>query len=534
MPETRDVTHQAADSLCRGLTHNNSSQVCCRRFYICFQLRGRRSRRRKVDELTSRFPFLEGTALSSRLHGLLLTAFGFVVSISVSVAHADILSQFEGGNLYSVAALNGTGFIPPDMGGSVGGGYVMQMINGQVSAYTTAGNAVGSPQSLNSFWSGTNALGGTYVSDPRLIYNPSVGRWFASAISTQSTNNSILLAVSNNSNPTSGFNEFSISSATNAFADFPTLGVNGAALTIGTNNFSGSTGSYIGSSLYSIPLSSLIAPTPSLAGLTQFNQTNQVGITPQAVTNPSGAGTSTTVLSTNYNSDGLYISTVSGANVASASLALTSTVSGWLGALPHDPTQPGGTSYDGGDNRLSSGAYQVGSLIYFTNSVWNGTSDAIQWGILNTTDQTVMQGTLSIPGLDLSYPSISANANGTFVIGFNGSGGGTNIGGYSVVCSQSQGTCGNPSLLFTSPANNYDITGSGRNRWGDYSSAIVDPSNPNNFWLFQEYASSNSSWGTVITEISTVPEPPTLAFFAFGLSALGLFGWRRRQKVAAA
>ena len=440
---------------------------------------------------------------------------------------ATIVTQFQG------AGLGNSGYVPPDMGGSVGDGYVVQMVNGVSSIYSTTGT-LDTQQSLGQFWSGVSgAVGGTGISDPRVIYDPSSGLWFASAISTQSTNNSILIAVSKTSNPTAGFNEFSVASASGTFADFPTLGVNGAAVTIGTNNFT--SGSLTGVSVYSIPKASLTAATPSLGSITRFDNSGSVGLSPQAVTNASGTGTSTSIVST---SAGTYnLSTVTGANAAGATLSQTQQYTQTLlnNAL-QAPTQPGGTTYAAGDSRISSGAYQSGNNIYFANTISNGTADVIAWVILNATnDSVVANGYLTMPGLNLTYPSISANADGTFVIAFNGSGAANNIGDYYAVCSVATSQCGTPQASFISPASNYSNAPAGTNRWGDYSWTTVDPTNPSTFWLFQEYAATNSSWGTVITSISTAsaiaaPEPAGLMLLVAGLGGLGLVRTRPRRR----
>lgn len=449
------------------------------------------------------------------------------------LANAGIVAQWQGGNLSNEFGLGG-GYVPPDMGGSVGG-YVMQMLNGYVATYDTQSNMVGSATSLNTFWNNaglSSAIGSTAASDPRLIYDPASQRWFASAISTQSTSNNILIAVSNSSNPTQGFTGFSLASPSD-FADFPTLAIDNNAVTIGINNFSSSSGSYTGSSVYSIPTSSLLAISPSLNGFTAFHDTNQLGggFTPEGVTNFYGSGTGSTVLSTNYGTNGLNISTVSGAGTAAATLTQTSYISSILGTLPTAPTQPGGTSYDQGDNRISSGVYQVGNLIYFTNNVSVDGSDQIQWGILDATTNTIVHtGLIGVSGLDLTYPSISANANGTFVISFIGSGSNSNIDAYYVICSTVTSLCSAPVQDFAGLASNYDISPGGTNRWGDYSWTTVDPNNSNNFWLFQEVPLANNEWGTTSAlSLSSVPEPPALLIFSTGLIMLGLVSSLRRS-----
>ncbi len=451
------------------------------------------------------------------------------VALGVTPARAAaIITQFQG------ATLSQSGFVPPDMGLSVGDGYAVQLLNGVATIDTTAGQQV-SQTSLNAIFHASGQ-----VSDPRVIFDPSSQLWFASAVTitggSTSSPNSILLAVSSGANPTAGFRALAFGSANSTtFADFPTLGVNGAAVTIATNDFSTATGAFIASSVYSIPKASLTATTPTLAGQTNFIQNAaSVGLTAQAVTNAAAGGTSTSVLSTaSLGANQVYaLSTIAGANAPGATLSLTQTYTQPGSSVLIAPTQPGGATYAPGDTRIGSTAFQSGNYIYIANTVSNGISDQISWLVLNATNKAVQaSGIITIPGESLTYGSISGNAAGTFVVAFNGSGTTQNITDYYAICSVSTGSCGSPQIDYTSPANNYVNSPAGSNRWGDYSVVTIDPTNPNNFWLGQQYALTNSSWGTVVTQIATgasVPEPAGFALFAAGLTGL-LFVRRRKM-----
>src|SRR5262249_51298614 len=53
------------------------------------------------------------------------------------------------------------------------------------------------------------------------------------------------------------------------------------------------------------------------------------------------------------------------------------------------------------------------------------------------------------------------------------------------------------------------LDGSGRNRWGDYLGASLDPLN-DTFWVLGEYATPSNVWGTFVGNFSMAPLVPDL------------------------
>jgi hypothetical protein len=454
--------------------------------------------------------------------GVLLTAL-CAGSAGSAKAEGTIL-QFQGG------AQAQTQFIPSDMGGAVGDGYVMQTINGIVSIFNAGNGSLASQTTLDGFWSPlglpTNFSQNNFSSDPRVIFDPTVNRWFTSVINTAAINQ-VGLAVSNTANPLDGFKAVTFNARNNNFYDYPTLGVSPGAVTIGTNNFSNTTGNFVSSGLFSIPKADLLGSTPTLKNMTRFDSLNGLNFTNQPVTDLHGTGNTTTVINS-INSPSLAAfggeQILNLSNVTSSKATLTTGPS-FNNPLDYNnvvnPVQPGGTAYQANDPRISASPVQVGNLIYFTNSVLQGSADAVYWGVINATNQQLVRsGVVGVPGLDLTFPSIAANSDGTFVIGFNGSGSGNDISAYNVVCSEYTGACGSPRDIYAGQGNNY-VGYSGNVRWGDYSAIVNDPYNTNNFWLFQDYVTKANLWGTVITEFS-VPEPGSLLLMATGLIGLVL------------
>ena len=235
------------------------------------------------------------------------------------------------------------------------------MLNGSFTVFDRAGS-VQTQTTDASFWLSTDpgnaqlqSIIATGLSDPRIIYDPTSQRWFATEISIGQTPtpsqpnppNQILVAVSNTSNPLDGFKSvyFNSSPANLAtsqfnFGDFPTLGVTANSIVIGTNNFPSNggeegLGNANGVSIFSLPKSDLLLQTgPSIAKMMSFNNLPlSQGWTPETATN-FGPGKAT-VLRTLPLPPGDYHTTITSTQITSSGLTRLISSSLMFGGQPH-------------------------------------------------------------------------------------------------------------------------------------------------------------------------------------------------------
>ncbi len=510
---------------------------------------------------------------------------------------------------------------PPDTNGAAGYSgsteYVTEMINGFYGVYSPTGTA-STQESMGAFWAGAagySALGGLVndagtgtfsitgssggydthsklsllFTDPRIVYDPTSSRWYASTLAlTEATNtttkknyilsSSFLVGESNTSNPNNPWTGYVIpaqptsvgtytpppgSSGSKApvyaWADFDTLGVNGGNVYINGNmyyspnpsngsyyaGFQGATGT---SNILVIPKASFTAPKLSNGSYRLF--TNVPGFTNQAAQNFAGSTTTGYLYGINGNGNQLVQTTIIGTSAGNYVLQQGTgsivTLSVGNGNLPTTAaSQPGlPASVDTGDTRLSSNFTTADGYVWGTQMVANPSNtalDAIRWFAINPVSNTILaQGIITDPANSLYYGSIAVSKDGAVVIDFNESSSSQNISSY-ILTGTFNGTKvtmgATPQLLNAGTGVYNPGGGTSAGRWGDYSTIEVDPNNPNNFWIFQELPSGSSStqWTTKITEIDppggigvAVPEPGVLPLLFLGAAPL-LLTLRRRK-----
>ncbi len=414
--------------------------------------------------------------------------------------------------------------LPADGNGAVGPDHFVEFVNGRVSVYSKAsGSRVQSMTDL-AFWrsAGVTLPANLDVTDPRVVFDTGSQRWFASQVDYEASTSSeltnrFLVAVSASADPTGPWKGFGFVAdpVTGNGADFPTLGVDADGVYLSGDMFDAA-GHSLGSTLVAIPKNALLANPPSVAGRTSFGilsyATNGTVLQP-AVTSGAISGGEVVLAMGDLGYDLQPHSTLVGFSIQNgavpggATLTRPETLSVPPYRIPPNPLQPDGSSnLDDGDARFSATVYRIGDILYSVHSTEVSNRAAVQWFRINATNLAVIQtGIIADTNLELFFPSIAANPSGTVVIACNGSSSNSFVSSYALIGETVNGvvTFGDLQLLKAGTASYQNTDSTGVSRWGDYSAASVDPTDPNRFWTIQMYPSSPSAWSTQITELIT-------------------------------
>jgi len=435
--------------------------------------------------------------------------------------------------------------------GAIGPNEYAEFVNGGIATYNRNTGAQLQSMSSTNFWTNAGVSSSILSSgarSPRILYDAAVNRWYAVQVTSEASNNHLLLAVSQSDSASLSSGNWkaisvatSISGSSYHFGESPSLGFDAGNVYVTTNNQFGAVGSPdYSASIFSFPKSSLtsaVGPTTSGSHIVYGTSGNAEtwGFQPQAVVTSNTNSTGQHFIAISYTTFGVinhFI--VNGSTVSSVDELTVGPTN-----FPSSPRQPDGTGYpspnngiDPFDDRISNNVYQVGNLIYLAHAIGlpadetEATQSAIRWDVLKVTAsgmQLFQEGTIQDPKFDFFQPSIAANASGDVVIGFNRSGPASGSGEinsfFDVGHTAADGTLtfDDPQRASLSPVGNYHAYKT-PDPWSQTSSITVDPTDNSIFWLANEVPISSSTWGTQITEVetntSTVPEPASLALFA--------------------
>jgi hypothetical protein len=328
-----------------------------------------------------------------------------------------LVTSFGGSTL-----ANSGGWVPPDSTLAVGPTDVVEMVNNRYAVYNKSGTQLSS-SSLDAFWKGGGVTPVNFSYDPRLLYDSANSRWIAAAADNAGKSDNFLVAVSKTSDPTAGWNAYSIqvNPTTKYWGDFPTLGTNKDGIFLTSNNFNGNTPE--GSTVITIDKAALLGSTLKYSRIE--NQAYSVsGSTPQPTVDLGNTAMPEAVLGEYTPSGYIRRSDINGPlNATTVTSAPLISVNAYN--TPVAATQPNGvTPLDAGDTRFSSSVVRTASNdIWAVQTVLDPTfnHDSIRYLDIDATTNTVkQQGLIHDAGFSFFYPSIAVNPSGQVAIGFSG------------------------------------------------------------------------------------------------------------------
>lgn len=436
---------------------------------------------------------------------------------SAGIASPGPINNFNGLNDNSTS-------IPPDVNGAVGPNHIMVTLNTQVRIMDRNGVAI-STVSLNSFWSPLGGLTSTY--DPKILYDHVAGRWlFCSSANPQSNTSSTLLAVSKSSDPTQGWNMYKVDvDATDTkWVDYPSIGFNDRWITVQMNLFSMPNSTATSHQIYAWDKSDV------------YN--NGTGVyTKFEITNESTAIVCPSIHYDNSTSK-MFLLRVSSGNSAGKGTLTMRTLSGTATApvLSTPITiQTNNTWASSGANNtnfapqlgvsslIATNDHRMRHVVVRDGKVWavhsvflplsGATRSAVQWWQFDTLGNVQQRNIIEDPTGQrfYSFPSIAVNSKNDALIGY-ASFAPTQYasGAYSFRKSTDPINTFRDEYVFKYGENTYfkDFGGT-RNRWGDYTNTVIDPTNDSTFWTIQEYAGATiNTWATWWAHVNPYTDIP--------------------------
>jgi hypothetical protein len=369
--------------------------------------------------------------------------------------------------------------------------------------------------------------------DPRLVYDPASGRFFAASVWNDDPppSGQLLVAVSKSSNPLDGWNGFGIDTdpTGQGWPDQSMLAIDGQGVYLTAGLSVG------GNAVVVLPKADLVGTTPSVANKTLFAPVSTVvtGFQPAPVTKLDGGGLPTPLLAAGVSYFGvLQTATISGL-VAAPSLSKGPLILLSQNPKAPDAQQPGSAPVIFQDTAAGfrSGVVQRNGAIWAVHTVASPSGrDAVEWLRFDAGTQIVLQsGLIEDPSLDFIIPSIAVNEFDEVMIGFSGTGTDKYLSAYAVFGKKVAGEMifGAPLLLKSGIGSIDHVDALGRTLVSEGGATVVDPDEPHRFWTFQDFGAGDGLYGVQVSEVSVVPEPPSTGAAAGLMLGLSWVGYMR-------
>lgn len=438
----------------------------------------------------------------------------FPILVAVFVGLLTQREEFASTNSGFFALGDTNDAIPPDTHGAVGPDHVMTVLNTQVRIQRKSGEHVRTA-SLQSFWS---PLGDARPFDPKAAYDNRSKRWIVVAAGNRGAeDSSVLLAISDTSDPSGNwkFRRIRGETGTSRFVDYPSIGLNDRWVAIQYLERTTVSNLYVQSQLLLFERADLLAGAESI---------------PKRFTVETADYVQTPAM-TFDETDDLYLASVPARAEGPVRTLKLHVVRGRAGSEQLDLVQeftmpdswasraPGAGNLipqAGTSAKLHVQEAWMHSVIVRNGSVWvchpiflpdeNPTRAAVQWAELTETDVRQV-GRIEDVSRSYLYPSMAVNSENDVLIGFSVSSVSMYASaGFAVRSNSDDPGTMRPPVIFKEGVGPYLKTkGTGKNRWGDYSNTVVDPSDEMTFWTVQQYAEApegdslqdgSGRWGT--------------------------------------
>jgi hypothetical protein len=419
-------------------------------------------------------------------------------------------------------------YYPPDCNGAAGPSHYMQTVNSSYAIYNKTGTLVAGPTAMNTLFG--NVPGANYNDgDPVILYDEQANRWVAVEFSVSGTNDYMLFAVSTTNDPTGTWYQYSFDVVD--MPDYEKIAVWQDGYYMGTN-----TQPTTGNDIYVFDRAQmLIGGTAQMVAFDNPYRpgTGVVVVPPVDNDGPfAPAGTPGTFIA--FNDDGvgggadelwLYELDVDWTTPANSTFNRTQQI----GVSPFDSqfsngwdnlTQPGTTMKLCAISTVimnvpqyrNFGTYQS-IVCCHTVDVDNTDHAGVRWYELRKTPPSTtwvlrQQGTYAPDANSRWMGSIAMNGDNKIAIGYSITGtteypgiryAGQSTAGYT----SASGVMDVPEVVAHS-GTNYQYT---YNRWGDYSSMSIDPSDDQTFWFTTEYIGASEARKTKIVSFKIGNSP---------------------------
>jgi len=409
--------------------------------------------------------------------------------------------------------------VPPDTNLSVGTAQAVQIVNVTFAVYDKkTGARVLGPTLIHTIFTALGGLCGTTDGgDPVVLFDKLAGRWFVSQLAYNSsfTDNHACIAVSTSSDATGTYNVYDFPFGSNRFPDYPKYAVWPDAY-YGTFNIfgGGKARSFFGAQACAFDRARMLNGQP--ATTICFQQPHTItSLLPSDLDGstlpPAGApnfmlslADSTDLNFFTFHPD--FSSPVSSAFTGPMLIPVASFSEICAALLACIPEPSPGEALDAISDRLmfrlayrNFGDHE--SLVV-NHTVAGGALAGVRWYEIrspSTSPFVFQQGTVVDSNIDFWMGSIAMDHIGNIALGFSASSASLDPSVFLVgrVPGDLLGTMQGPTIAVTGTG----VQEQSFNRWGDYSSMSVDPSDDCTLWYTQEYykISGIRNWTTRIT-----------------------------------